>query len=86
MEMEFFEESLERIREINPNAVLVDGFDNCIIGISERYGEEPVLIYSREKIIDNLMKNGCNQEDALEYYYYNILGSYVNESMPIFMI
>ena len=29
----------------------MDGFDDCIIGIAERCGMEPVVVYSRSKVL-----------------------------------
>ena len=60
--------------------LIADGFDDAIIGYhqsSER------LIYSIKKCIEILMKEGMEEEDALEHFYYNVEGSYVGEKTPI---
>jgi hypothetical protein len=76
----------EEIAEINPDALLCDGFDDAIIGIAERINMEPVVAYSVEKIIEIMMnKDGMTYEEALEYYDYNILGSWMGENTPIFI-
>ena len=55
----------------------VDGHDNAII---------PVLVYDSEKIIRNLMENdSMTHEEALEFFDYNIVGSYNGPGMPIFL-
>lgn len=76
---------LNSIRELNPNAVILDGLDDCIIGIAERFGFEPVLAYSVEKIIQLLMdRDGMDREEAQEFYEFNIFNLGVEHS-PVFI-
>jgi len=42
----------EEIQEVNPEALLCDGFDEAIIGMAERPNLGPVVAYSVEKIIE----------------------------------
>lgn len=56
-----------------------DGFDDAIIGVDEN---QMRLIYSVSKCIEILMKDMC-QEDALEYFSYNVSGAYVGDKTPI---
>jgi hypothetical protein len=57
-----------------------DGFDDAIIGIDEK---DMRLIYSVSKCIDILKKDGMNYEEAIEFFDFNISGSYVGEKTPI---
>lgn len=76
----------EEIAEINPDALLCDGFDDAIIGLAERINLGPVVAYSVEKIIEILMhRDGMGYEDAWDYFSYNILGAWVGENTPIFI-
>jgi hypothetical protein len=63
----------------------LDGFDDCYLGVGESYAENPALIYDYEKIIEKLKQDGMSDEEAREYYEFNILGSYIGEKMPIFL-
>ena len=72
-------------QEKQAHLLKVDGFDNCYLGIGETYGEPPALIYDFNKIIEELQKDGMSQEEAEEYFEFNILGSYIGEKMPIFL-
>lgn len=56
-----------------------DGFDEAIIGIEENSTR---LIYSVSKCIDILCRD-MDEEEALEYFYYNVHGAYVGEKTPI---
>jgi len=66
-------------------AIKLDGFDDCIIGLAEEFGNGPRIIYSKEKIIEKL-KEEMTHEEALEYYDFNILGGYFGEQNPIFYL
>jgi len=56
-----------------------DGFDDAVIGIDY---VNMRLIYSVKKVLDILSKD-MSFEDALEYFEFNIQGSYVGEKTPI---
>jgi hypothetical protein len=76
----------EEIAEINPEALLCDGFDDAIIGMAERINLGPVVAYSVSKILDIMIeRDGMTYEDAVEYYDYNIIGSWMGENTPIFI-
>lgn len=57
-----------------------DGFDDAIIGVDERTMR---LIYSVSKCIEILMKEDMDEDEALDYFYYNVSGSWVGEQTPI---
>ncbi|MCK9446748.1 hypothetical protein M0Q50_07815 [bacterium] len=59
--------------------LIADGFDDAIIGIDDTSIR---LIYSVSKCIDILMKD-MSEEDAIEYFDYNVKGSYIGEKTPI---
>jgi hypothetical protein len=64
----------------------LDGFDDCYLGLGESYGTLPALIYDHSKIIEKLKQDGMDNEEAQEYFDFNILGSYLGEKMPIFLM
>jgi hypothetical protein len=59
-----------------------DGFDEAIIGIDEQTMR---LIYSTSKCIEILSRD-MDEEDAIEYFNFNVKGSYVGEQTPIWCI
>lgn len=61
-----------------------DGFDDAIIGIGQRCGQEDLVVYDQEKCVDILAKD-MPREDAIEYFEFNVLGSWVGEDTPIFV-
>jgi hypothetical protein len=71
------------ISEEHPDLLTIDGFDEAVIGVVERAGLLAVC-YDRNKIISILMRD-MNQEEAWEYYEFNILGAYMGESTPVYL-
>lgn len=78
-------EEREAMSYVNPEAMLLDGYDDCIVGWVERFGMTPVALYDKSKIIDRLMKDGCTNEEAVEHFDFNILGAWVGDGTPAFM-
>ena len=77
----------DRLLELGlESALTMDGYDDCAIGILERYGMESIVIYDKEKVIQQLMDEGCDSyEGALEYYEFNQLGGWHGEQTPGFL-
>jgi hypothetical protein len=69
------------------NALVMDGFDDCVIGVLERYGMENIVIYDKAKVIDKLIEDGCDDyEGANEFYEYNQLGGWHGDKTPGFLV
>jgi hypothetical protein len=67
-------------------AVRLDGLDSAIIGITEEFGGNRRLLYSKNEILQILQnRDGMTHSDAEEFYDYNILGLYAGEQNPIFL-
>lgn len=65
---------------------LLDGYDDCIIGLGQSSPDSAYkVIYDRSKIIDRLMED-MDRDDAYEYFDFNIAGSYVGPSTPMFTL
>jgi len=75
----------EEVEELAEGAILLDGFDDCITGIVEEFGNGVRILYSRDKILGSLQKD-MSYEDALEYYYYNIVGGHFGDRNPLFLL
>ena len=90
----------EVLGEMNEEILLLDGFDEAIIGSCERINLGPVVAYSVEKIIEILMNDMEISEeeledgetiesrkylDAYEYFEYNIKGAWMGEFTPVFI-
>jgi|TARA_R110000824_G_scaffold5307_1_gene24616 hypothetical protein len=78
----------EQLLEIGvENAMIMDGYNDCVIGVLERFGMEPIVLYDKAKIIDKLIEDGCDDyEGANEFYEFNQLGAWVGDKTPGFLI
>ena len=67
--------------------LLADGFDEAFMGVAETKGFKPRACYDSSKCIKILMENGedMTAKEAVEYFEFNVIGSYVGESTPTFM-
>lgn len=81
------EQFKELLLELNADALFVeqDGCDDAIIGVSHRFGLPPVVAYDYEKCIQAFMDSGMTLEEAEEHMEYNVLGTYLGDSMPVFI-
>jgi hypothetical protein len=90
------EEAILKIESANPKARTADGFEKCLIGhLKTESGV--ILLYDKEAVLEKLMADyradtsGLfdGEEDielsAIEFYEYNILGSYM-QGIPAFAI
>jgi hypothetical protein len=72
----------EDIAMYNPDAIMWDGFDEAIIGMTTN-GH---VVYDISKIHELLMANGeMTLDEAIDYAEYNILCAHVGEFTPVHM-
>ena len=79
----------ERLLDLGiEDALVMTGFDSCVIGILERFGQkETVVLYDKEKVLEQLIAEGCESyEGALEYYEFNQLGGWHGEKTPAYLV
>ena len=70
-----------------PEIMTVDGFDDCIIGLTRGFGDKYRVVYDREKVVQKLVdRDGMTIEDAEEFFEFNIIGAYMSESDPIYLV
>jgi len=60
-------------------------FNECIAGITDT----GVLVYSGQKCIDSFIKQGMDEDEAIEFFHYNTLRTmdYVQKEVrPVFLL
>lgn len=60
-------------------------FDAAIVGYVEGIGREDVVCYDKAKVLEILMEDGMDYEEAGEFYNFNIVGAYMGEKTPVFL-
>ena len=73
----------ENIEDLFPDEnpmIFWDNLDDAIIGYDDK---QMRVVYSSSKIIEELISQGMNDEEAIEWFEYNIDQAYVGEHTPI---
>ena len=77
---------VERFGERFEGMLFIDGYDEAFIGIGWRFHDGPVAVYDRQKMIEIIMEEGSSLEDAMEHFEFNIIGGWVGEFTPMFVV
>jgi hypothetical protein len=65
--------------------LVADGFDEAIIGIGRQFNKN-LVIYDEDKCIQILMeRDGMTDEEAIEFFEFNVVGAYVGEYTPVYV-
>lgn len=74
------------IEEATPNEslLLADGLDEAFLGVAVEE-DTPRAVYSIERAINALTKEGMTHEEADEYFWFNTAGACVGEQTPIWV-
>ena len=62
-----------------------DGFDDAIFGIGSRCGKPDIIVYDVNKCIKILINQNMTEEEARDYFDFNVVGAWVGEETPIFV-
>ena len=83
-EIVYGDDLLGQVVEIDPELVLADGYNDCIIGVSNEFGRPMRVAYDRGKVIEKLAEQ-MPWDEAEEFFEFNIAGAYVGERTPAFI-
>ena len=81
--MKNISEFIENCLHDDEQILLADGFEDAFVGIGRQFGK-PVAIYDRSKCIEILMED-MSEDEAEEYFSFNVEGAFVGEKTPIFL-
>jgi hypothetical protein len=76
--------SREQLAEDYPDLLFCDGLDEALVGVCHRFGQEPVALYDRRKVIEILLADGLSEEEAEEHFGFNIIGAFDGPHTPAF--
>lgn len=62
---------------------LADGFEAAIQGVGRQFSHH-VVVYDREMCI-TILTADMSREEAEEYFEFNVVGSFVGETTPVFL-
>ena len=79
-----YEEQIQEwIAGNNEEAILYPDLNGALIGICEQFGRPPVAAYDLNKCITLLMEDGMDEDEAMDYFYFNPLGTWAGASTPV---
>ena len=64
----------------------MNGYDDCILGVCVRFGQDPILLYDHSKLIERMVKEGMTHEEAEEFHEFNQLGAWLGDLTPAFLV
>lgn len=73
------------LAEENPEALLADGFESCLLGYTCNHHHPVVAVYDLGLCVRKLMDDGLSEDEAVEYLSFNTLGAYVGVNGPLFV-
>lgn len=77
----------EQIAEDYPDLLVLEPeyFDKAIVGLAQRIGMD-VVCYDKDKVLEILCaEEEMSYEEAIEHFEFNIIGSWVGETTPVFL-
>ena len=64
-----------------------DGFDDAIAGIIRQFNQPAKVVYDYGKCLEILEKrDGMTHDEAIEFMEFNVVGAYVGEDTPAWMM
>jgi fucose permease len=67
--------------------LLVDGFEDAFLGVGMRCGQPDIAVYDWHICVQVLMdRDGMTEEEAEEWMSFNVVGAWVGEMTPIFVM
>ena len=76
----------EDSRMLDDKMITMDGYDDCMLGICMRFGQDDIVAYDYTKIIQKHIDDGMTDEEAVEFFNFNQLGAWVGEHTPCFIL
>lgn len=79
------DEFLEYLSEFEGEKLYPTEHKDAIVGIVERFGMNPIIVLDKMKIIRKLVRDGMTEEEAEEFFSFNIVGAWMGEGTPAFV-
>jgi len=81
------EEIDQHLQNIGQSALLMDGFDEALIGFSQRINEPLLAVYKWQRMVQILKnRDKMSYEEAVEYIEYNCIGAWIGPQTPIIVM
>lgn len=71
-----------KVEDLPEDTMVIDDRNEALIGFGWRLNT-PIAVYDRDKLVESMVKEGMDVDDADEYISYNIEGAYLGEGTPL---
>jgi hypothetical protein len=78
-------EMKDMIAELDPDTLLADGFEEAFVGYCQQFNKT-LACYDRALCIKKLMKDGMTEDEAEEFFEFNVVGAFVGDHTPVFLV
>tara|TARA_R100000458_G_scaffold2870_1_gene2362 strand:- start:1125 stop:1409 length:285 start_codon:yes stop_codon:yes gene_type:complete len=74
------------LKDCNDGALLLpEEFSDALVGVAHQF-TKTLAVYDTKKIISIMVENWkISEDEAMEFYLYNMQGSYAGENTPLFL-
>ena len=76
----------EWLGQLDEDTLTMPEYEDALVGMCLQFGRPGVALYDYTKVIANLMSTGMSYEDAVEFFDFNIIGAWVGEYTPAFVV
>lgn len=74
------------LANFEPDAQILPEHENALVGMCIQFGRPPVALYDYTKVITNLMSQGMSNEEAADFFDFNIFGAWLGDYTPAFIV
>jgi len=66
--------------------LIADGLDHAFVGLMMRFNVlEPIACYDYDRVIEGYIEEGMTEEEAVEFFEFNVIGAWVGERTPCYL-
>ncbi len=66
--------------------MLADGLEGAFVGFTIRFGfGQPIACCDYDAVIAQYVRDGMTEEEAVEFFDYNVIGAWVGEGTPCYL-
>jgi hypothetical protein len=66
--------------------IVADGLEHAFLGLMMHFNVlEPIACYDYDRVIQGFMADGMTEEEAVEYFEFNVIGAYVGPRTPCYV-
>lgn len=74
----------EMADQLQSELILIEGYDDCIIGVAQQY-DRVFVVYDQDKMVEKMVAGGMSWEDARELHAVKQATSWMGDGTPAFM-